>query len=219
MSSPILQLLVLAGIAIFLILRLRSVLGTREGYEKPPAPTQPHADTRSSTFEVIEGGPDPDITDHVAEDSQAARALAQMKAVEPHFNVAEFLTGARAAYEMILMGFEKGDLSEVKDFLAEDVHDSFAEVIAAREQQGLTVEAEFVGVREMTLNAAEFDPKTQTAEMTVRFLGQIIQVVRDASGDIVEGEPGKVKTLKDSWTFERKMGSDDLNWYLVATGE
>ncbi|QPM91482.1 Tim44/TimA family putative adaptor protein [Pseudooceanicola algae] len=219
MSSPILQLLVLAGIAIFLILRLKNVLGTREGFEKPPVPTQPQPDARTGTFEVITGGPDPDITDHVAEDSQAARALTQMKGLEPDFSVSEFLGGARAAYEMILMGFEKGNLEDVKGLLGEDVHESFAEVIAAREQQGLTVDAEFVGIRELTLVGAEFDPATSRAELTVRFLGQLTQVVHDSNGAVVEGEPGKVKTQRDIWTFERQMGVDDLNWQLVATGE
>ena len=109
MNSPILQLLVLAGIAIFLILRLRNVLGTRDGFEPPREMSAPVA-RRTPDFEVIEGGPDPDITDHVDEDSNAAAALAQMKSAEPSFGVNDFLGGAKGAYEMILMGFENGDM-------------------------------------------------------------------------------------------------------------
>ncbi|KAA2315456.1 Tim44 domain-containing protein [Pseudooceanicola sediminis] len=219
MNSPILQLLVLAGIAVFLILRLRNVLGTREGFEKPPVATSPQPTARSTSFEVIEGGPDPDITDHVPANSPSARAIEKMKSIEPGFSVSEFLGGARAAYEMILMGFEKGELDDVRAFLAPDVYASFAQVVDMREQQGLTVEGEFVGVKEMTLTEAVFHEDTQTAELTVRYLGQLTQVVRDANGEIVEGEPGKVKTQLDIWTFERKMGSDNVNWQLVATGE
>ena len=97
MNSPLIQLLVLAGIAIFLILRLRGVLGTREGYEKPSV-SRPDSDRRSKPeFDVIEGGPDLDITDHVSEDSAAAKALAEMKRSDPSFNVGEFLGGARGA--------------------------------------------------------------------------------------------------------------------------
>ena len=109
MSNAIIQLLVLAGIAIFLILRLKSVLGTREGFEKPSV-TPPVPDTRKARFEVIEGGPDSDISDHAAPGSDAAKALAAMKQLEPGFSVAEFLHGARSAYELILTAFEKGDL-------------------------------------------------------------------------------------------------------------
>ncbi|MBR9762022.1 MAG: Tim44 domain-containing protein [Rhodobacteraceae bacterium] len=217
---PFIQLLVLAGIAVFLILRLKNVLGTREGFEKPPVTGQPRQDAlERSGFEVIEGGPDPDITDHVAEDSPAANALAQMKRAEPDFSVSEFLGGARQAYEMILMGFERGDLAEIKPFLSDEVYDSFAEGVHAREANGLTIEADFIGLRELSLADAGFDPDTGLAELTVRYVGQLTQVVRDRSGEIVEGEPGKVKTQKDVWTFERRMGSDDLNWQLVATGE
>ena len=163
MNSPLIQLLVLAGIAVFLILRQKSVLGTRVGYEKPPVARPDGPSTSRRDFEVIEGGPDHDIVDHVDAGSNAADALARMKRVEPSFGVGEFLGGARGAYEMILMGFERGDLAEIKPFLAEDVYETFAEVVEAREQQGLTIEAEFVGVREMSLVDATFDEDTLTA--------------------------------------------------------
>ena len=218
MNTPILQLLVLAGIAVFLILRLKSVLGTRDGYE-PPRQTPGPQVSREREFEVIEGGPDPDIVDHVAEDSKAAKALMAMKAIEPHFSVGEFLQGARGAYEMILMGFEKGDLASIKPFLSEDVYDAFAQVVEQREQQGLTVEGEFVGVREMALHDAEFDATSREGEVSVRFVGELTHVVRDRAGDIVEGDERQVKRQKDIWTFARTMGSDDPNWQLVATGE
>ncbi|GGM07983.1 Tim44/TimA family putative adaptor protein [Pseudooceanicola nanhaiensis] len=219
MNSPILQLLVLAGIAVFLILRLRSVLGTREGFEKPLPPRGEAPVGRPRNFDVIEGGPDLDITDHVEEGSDAARALAQMKRVEPSFNVGEFLGGAKGAYEMILMGFESGDLAEIKPFLSDDVYASFAEVVNAREEQGIHVEAEFLGVRETALNDATYDEATSEAELTVRFTGQLTSVVRDRGGDVIEGTPGEIKTQRDVWTFARKMGSDNPNWQLVATGE
>jgi len=219
MNSPILQLLVLAGIAVFLILRLRSVLGTREGYEKPPVTHSDAPPSRPRHFDVIEGGPDHDITDHVDENSDAAKALARMKRVEPSFNVTEFLGGAKGAYEMILMGFESGDLADIKPFLSDDVYASFVEVVNAREEQGIHIEAEFVGVREVALNDATFDETTGEAELTVRFTGQLTSVVRDRGGDIIEGTPGEVKTQRDIWTFARRMGSDNPNWHLVATGE
>jgi predicted lipid-binding transport protein (Tim44 family) len=218
MNSPILQLLVLAGIAVFLILRLRSVLGTRDGFE-PPRQQQVQTERRGPEFEVIQGGPDPDIVDHVAEDSDEYAALAAMKQIEPSFGVSDFLQGARGAYEMILMGFEKGDLGSIKPFLSDEVYDAFAHVVEVREKQGLTVESEFVGVREMALHNATFDTDSREAEITVRFIGELTHVVRDRAGDIIEGDERQVKKQRDIWTFARAMGSDDPNWQLVATGE
>jgi predicted lipid-binding transport protein (Tim44 family) len=218
MNNSIIQILVLAGIAIFLILRLRSVLGTREGFEKPPAPA-PVPDARRGKFEVIEGGPDRDISDHVPEGSPAAQALAAMKLAEPSFSVSEFLRGARGAYEMILMAFERGDLAEVKPFLAADVYDAFSEVVAARKARNLTVEAEFGGIREVTLQDAEFDRKTSEGEVTIRFASELTSATRDSSGTVVEGSKTELRRQRDVWTFARIMGSNDPNWQLVATGE
>ena len=121
------QLLVLLGIAVFFVVRLRNVLGTREGFEKPPVPTPSTRNDVKRDFEVIEGGPDRDITDHVEEGSTQADALARMKGAEPSFGVSDFLSGARGAYEMIVMGFERGDLDQIKPFLAEDVYDAFVD--------------------------------------------------------------------------------------------
>lgn len=218
MNSPLLSLVVLAAIAVFLILRLRSVLGTREGFEKPPERRVTTAQTRRD-FEVIEGGADRDITDHVEDGSDAAKALAAMKGVEPSFSVEEFLGGARGAYEMILMGFENGDIEEVRGFLAEDVAEAFTSMIDQRADQGLTIDASFVGLRELTLADASFDETTRRAELTVRFLAELTSVVKDLDGDIVEGDPNEIKRQRDVWTFARSMGASDPNWSLVATGE
>lgn len=216
MNSPLIQLLVLAGIAVFLILRLRNVLGTREGFEKPPVPQTPDKSSRPD-FEVIEGGPDRDITDHVPEDSEMAADFAAMKRVEPSFSLGEFMGGARGAYEMIVMGFERGELDEIEPYLAEDVFQTFVDVVAAREDQGLSIEAEFVGVREMGVVETRFDKDTNLAEITMRFVGELTSVVKDRDGQIIEGSPTTVKRQKDSWTFARTMGSNDPNWLLVAT--
>ncbi|MBI1217072.1 MAG: Tim44/TimA family putative adaptor protein [Rhodobacteraceae bacterium] len=222
MNSAVIQLLVLAGIAIFLILRLRSVLGTRDGFERPALPAAPEAPQNSKLRVVpsrVPGAPDSDITDHVAEGSPAARALEAMKTVEPAFNVGDFLRGARGAYEMILMAFQKGDIEAVQPFLGSDVRDSFEQTIATRRAQGLTVDATFVGIRELTLDSATCDEATKVADIIVRFVAEITLVVRNAAGEVVEGSPTEIRRQKDVWTFSRRMGSTDPNWHLVATGE
>ena len=217
MDSAMLQTLVLLGIAVFLVMRLKNVLGTREGFEKPVERDAPQPAHRQNTFEVIEGGPDRDIIDHAEEGSATATALAEMKRLEPSFNVGEFIGGARSAYEWILMGFERGDLEELKPFLGSDVYESFAEVIEARHAAGLSVDEEFFGVRETQLVEAELNDGL--GEITVRFVGELTSVVKDASGEIVEGKADVIKRQKDVWTFARQMGSDNPNWQLVATGE
>lgn len=216
MESNVIQLLVLAGIAVFLILRLKNVLGTREGFEKPPLQQNEPVQSRPD-LEVIEGGPDRDITDYVEEGSDNALALAAMKRAEPGFAVADFVQGSRGAYEMIVMGFEEGKLDEIQPFLAEDVYETFVDVVAAREDQGLRIDAEFVGVRETAVQEVRFDDATNLAEVTMRFVGELTSVVRNQDGEIVEGTPNAIKRQKDSWTFARTMGRDDPNWLLVAT--
>ena len=218
MNSPMIQLLVLAGIAVFLILRLKNVLGTREGFEKPPVTDQRTSDRADGpAFEVIEGGPDLDITDHVAADSDAGIALSEMKRLEPSFGVNDFMGGAKGAYEMIVMGYENGDLAEIQPFLSNDIYESFVDGVAAREDQGLTIEANFIGVREMELVDATLDDKTKEAELTIRLVAELNSAVRDKGGDIIEGSLTDVKKQKDTWVFARIMGSDDPNWLLVST--
>lgn len=219
MNSSLIQLLVLAGIAVFLILKLRSVLGTRDGFERPAATIDDLRPGAKRNFEVIDGGPDLDITDHAEVGSKAAKALAAMKQAEPAFSVGEFLRGARGAYEMILMAFERGELDSIRPFLADEVEASFAEVIQSRDRDGKTVEASFVGLREIALVDAEFDPITRSGEITVRFVGELTSVVRNKAGEVVEGSATEVKRQRDVWTFARRMGVQDPNWQLVATGD
>lgn len=219
MNNTLIQLIVLAGIAVFLILRLRNTLGSREGYERPVERSRPTGPANGRDFEVIEGGPDRDIADHVDPDSSAGQALSQMKRLEPDFSVHEFLSGARQAYEMILMAFEGGDLETLGQFLSRDVFDSFAEVIDDRQGKGLTVNANFDGIRELSLKDAMFDAANNEAEITIRFVGELTSVVKNEEGEVVEGDPMKSKSQTDIWTFARIMGDENPNWELVATGE
>jgi len=217
MNSPVLQLLVLAGIAIFLILRLRAVLGTREGFEKP------HVEVTSKRgrpdLEVIEGGPDPDVIDYVDADSDAAAALTAMKADDRSFSVREFLRGSRGAYEMILSGFENGDLDDIKPLLSDDVFEAFADVVESRKSNGLKVNFKFIGISETTLVEAQYDKTTKQAEISIKFIAESTSAVYDSSGELIEGSPTDIKKQRDIWTFGRTMGTGDPNWFLVATGE
>ena len=220
MGSQMIQIIILAAIALFLILRLRNVLGTREGFEKPrELPGGGPVRRRERPFEVIEGGSaDPDIADFVDAETPAAEALAEMKRIDRDFSVAEFSHGARAAYEMIVMAYENGDLETLRQFLSPEVYEPFAAAIEARKEKGYTVEANFAGIREVKLMDAHLDTTSNEADITMRFVGELTSAVRDPEGRIVEGSPNEVKQQRDVWTFTRNMASDDPNWLLTGTG-
>ncbi len=219
MSSQMIQIVILAGVALFLVLQLRKVLGTRDGFE--PTKTEkpaPQSNSKARSFDVIDGGgEDHDIAHFIGVETSDGKALAAMKRVEPDFTVSNFASGAKYAYELILMAFENGDLSEVKDFLSPEVFDSFNDAIEARKAQGLQVEANFVGISKTELMEAEFDDSTRMAEITMRFSGELTSIVKDASGEVIEGDGTSVKRQRDTWTFSRGMGVDDPNWQLIAT--
>ena len=218
MSSAVVQLVIMAVIAVVLFMRLRNVLGTRDGFEPKTDTKTPERRGLPKGFEVIDGGPDRDIADHVDIDSPAGQAFARMKRVEPDFSVTEFQSGARQAYEMILMAFERDDLETLDRFLAADVYETFESVIRNRQDKGFHIDATFVGVSEMKIVDADFDERTREAEVTLRFVGELTSVVRNQQGEVVEGDPNTIKRQSDTWTFARTMGSDDPNWELVATG-
>lgn len=216
MNGSLIQILVIGAIAVFLITRLMAVLGTREGFEKPPLPQQP--ETKRPDLRVVEGGPDLDIADHAEDGSDTARALAAMKRVEPSFNISEFLGGARGAYEMILMGFEEGRIEDLRPFLSSDVFDGFQTEVDARVARGETIDATFVGISGLDLISAEFDEASKEADLTVAFRGELTSVTRNSVGEVIDGDPNKIIKQRDVWTFSRVMGASDPNWQLVATG-
>jgi len=203
-----------------LVLRLRDVLGTRDGFEKPMGPAPKTDDAAANrNFEVIDGGGvDRDIADHVDPESDAGKALLQMKRAEPGFSVSEFAHGARQAYELILMAYENGELDTLQQFLAPEVYESFSAAVFERADKGLTVDANFVGIRELKIVGAEFDPDTREGDVTVRFVGELTSVVRNPDGEVVEGDASEIKRQKDVWTFSRVMAADNPNWLLVGTG-
>ena len=105
----------------------------------------------------------------------------------------------------------------MRPFLAPAVAEAFDGVIAQRQARGITTEVQYLGTRETALQGAAFDPQTGTGEITVRFVGELIAVHRDAQGNVVEGDPKAARKQRDVWTFARRMGQDDPNWQLVAT--
>ncbi|MEM6974093.1 MAG: Tim44/TimA family putative adaptor protein [Pseudomonadota bacterium] len=217
MNTQLLELLILFAIAAFVLFRLKSVIGTRTGYE-PPERMGPGDAGGEAPMRPVEP-----VVEAAADDEslpvEAREAVRAMRVTEPDFDLPGFLGGARHAYEMILMAYEEGDKTLLTDLLAPDVYRAFEGVIDEREAEGLTVEARFIGVRDLRVVAAAYDPDTQEADVTIRFTGEMITAVRDAQNRVVEGDPNEIRRQSDVWTFSRVMGAPNPNWLLTATGD
>jgi predicted lipid-binding transport protein (Tim44 family) len=224
--------IIFLALAVFIFLRLRSVLGQRTGRERPPydpfsardavrnAPADKvvalpprAADTAAKPAEASE--PVDRWKDIAPPGSPAASGLQAIAAQDKSFDPQHFLTGARAAYEMIVTAFADGDRRALKNLLSKEVYDGFEAAIREREAQGHRAETKFVSIDACEIVGAELRGKT--AQITLRFISQLISVTRDRSGKVVDGNPEKVSDVTDVWTFARDLSSRDPNWKLVAT--
>ena len=226
--------IIFLALAVFIFLRLRSVLGQRTGSERPPydraAPnvvqrTQDNNNVVPMPGAVIDQAPlapsaDVAPTDRwkdVAEPgTPLATGLDAIAAQDSSFDPRHFISGARSAYEMIVLAFANGDRRALKDLLSSEVYDSFEAVIKDREKHEQKTETRFVSIDKAELVSA--DARDRSAQLTIRFVSQMISVTRDKTGAIVDGNPDKVADITDVWTFARDTSSRDPNWKLVGTG-
>ena len=218
------QIIVLAAVAFFLFWRLRSVLGSRQGFEKlnknvdkKTKSSKINSNSDDKIIDIKSTNIDEEIADYVDENSEQFKTLSELKKVEDGWQVSHFVSGAKLAYEEILMAFENGDLNKIKKLSSKDVFTAFKEVIDDRNQKGLQVEAIFGGVRDIRIKDVKLNKKNLEANITMVFQCDITYSIKDKNDKIIEGGPDKVKKQKDVWTFTRKMNSDIPNWYLTKT--
>ena len=218
------QIIVLAAVAFFLFWRLRSVLGSRQGFEKlnknvdeKTKSSKINSNIDDKTIDIKSTNIDEEIADYVDENSEQFKTLSELKKLEDGWQVSHFVSGAKLAYEEILMAFENGDLNKIKKLSSKDVFTAFKEVIDDRNQKGLHVEATFGGVRDIRIKDVKLNKKNSEANITMVFQCDITYSIKDKNDKIIEGGPDKVKKQKDVWTFSRKMNSDIPNWYLTKT--
>ena len=218
------QIIVLAAVAFFLFWRLRSVLGSRQGFEKlnknvdeKTKSSKTNAKSDDKIIDIKSTNIDEEIADYVDEKSEQFKTLSELKKLEDGWQVSHFVSGAKLAYEEILMAFENGDLSKIKKLSSKDVYTAFKEVIDDRNQKGLQVEAIFGGVRDIRIKDVKLNKKNLEANITMVFQSDITYSIKDKNNKIIEGGPDKLKKQKDVWTFTRKMNSDIPNWYLTKT--
>ena len=224
--------IIFLALAVFIFLRLRSVLGQRTGRERPPYdPYSAREAARTSTNDNVVALPprpaDPaaapaadvepvDRWKGIAEPgSAAAVGLDAVVAQDPSFDPRHVLTGARAAYEMIVTAYAQGDRRSLRNLLSKEVYDGFEAAIKEREGRGEKAETRFVSIDKADIAGA--DVKGKTAQVTVRFVSQLVSVTRDRDGNVIDGSSDKVTDVTDVWTFARDLSSRDPNWKLVAT--
>jgi len=213
MDSDLLITLIFAAIAVFVILKLRSVLGTRTGFEKKNEPYAP-ADNRDKVI------PLPDRRQQeapaVGEPKPAMDGgVAAIRRVDPAFDPDRFLDGAKMAFEMILVAFAKGEEKTLEPLLAPTVFESFAADIRRRKEAGETRETTLVAVRSAGLQEARLDGRE--ARVSLVIVSEQINVTRDRAGNVIDGDPKTAETVSDVWTFARDTRSRDPNWQLVET--
>jgi predicted lipid-binding transport protein (Tim44 family) len=222
-SFPFLEIVLFAMVAGFLILRLRSVLGRRTGHERRrPDPITARTAAEEARDNIVplpdRGRPrereEEEAPSSVA-DAGALAGIAQIRSADRSFEPSEFVTGARRAFEMIVEAFAKGDSNTLRPLLSDEVFAQFDGAIRAREEARQTLTTTLVGIREAEIVDAALEGRT--AQVTLRFLSEQINVTRDSEGRVVEGDPSAVTAVTDIWTFARNTASRDPNWVLVAT--
>lgn len=230
-----LSTIITIAVAVFVLLRLRSVLGKRTGYQKPddfmremktppPANDDPQdltdnvvkLPTRKKSAEAEEKNPYLEEINEIAKPrTKLNKGLKEVLEHDSTFSPKEFLSGAEMAYEMVVNAFADGDRKSLRNLLSDEVYESFSSVIADRESRDETVQFSFVGIDDANILASEM--KGSSANITVKFISQMVSATFSKDGKLVDGDENTVASVKDIWTFARDTNSRNPNWELVAT--
>ena len=155
------------------------------------------------------------VKSFAAGNSNLERALLEILQADGSFDPEHFVRGAKQAYEMIVTAFAEGNRKILKDLLSREVYDGFVSAITDRENRGEQIDQSFVGINRADIIEAEL--KNGWAQLTVKFLSQLISATRDRAGQVISGDPQRIKEVTDIWTFAREVGSRNPNWRLIAT--
>jgi len=211
------DLILFAMVAAFLVLRLRSVLGRRTGFERPPRTERlPAGQAPANAAEAEALPPAPDAVRRRIPDPQSptGQVLLRIRAIDPNFDPTAFLVGAEAAFRMIVEAFARGDRATLRDLLSEDAYAGFERAIAAREEAGETQRTEIRAIHELAIEAAEL--RGTIAELTVRIVSDQVNLTMARDGSITAGAEA-VTEITDLWTFQRDVALPDPTWKLVGT--
>lgn len=221
MESSLTAIVILALVALFIGLRLYSVLGERTGHEqpilKPADPEQAEARPAAKVAAVPAAiGPSSEADD-MAFLPTAGPGVRALLAADASFDVARFLEGAKSAYRMILESFWKGDLAAMRPYVDDHVYQTFAGAVEQRSTDGLVIDNRLIAIEQSLIAAVEME--RSLALVTVRFEADIAAVTRNAAGDVVAGSMSDAIQTRDRWTFRRDTATRDPNWLLVETDD
>jgi predicted lipid-binding transport protein (Tim44 family) len=226
-------------LAVVIILKLRSVLGRRTSddearIDRNRALERARAAGKSGSNDKVVAMPRRERPDQPSETTTAASAAEEERVrgfgggdqslgegllaifrADNSFDPDGFVKGARQAYEMIVTAFAEGNRKALKNLLSKEVFDGFAGAISDREARGEIIDQSFVGINKADLLEAEL--KNGTAQVTVKFVSELISATRDRAGAVISGDTKKIKEVVDIWTFAREVASRDPNWRLIAT--
>ncbi len=217
MPIEFLDIILIAMIAAFFAFRLYSVLGRRTGNERSPEEQVrvPEAPSKQRAEDNVVKLPERAGANSAVRSDPLARALMDIKLADRSFDETQFIEGARAAYEMIVTAFANGDRENLQPLLSNEVYRAFDRAISKREKLNQKMEFKFLGLETAKITAAEL--KDRIAEITVAFESEVIEALRDQSGELVEGESIAANHVHDVWAFARDVKARDPNWALVAT--
>jgi predicted lipid-binding transport protein (Tim44 family) len=212
-------IVILALVALFVGLRLYSVLGERTGHEQQPIlkPADPDARVEPRVSQPAAAPASPADAGDMAFVPTAGPGVRAILAADPAFDVARFLEGAQGAYRLILEAFWKGDAQTLRPHVDEHVYETFADAIEQRKKDELTLENRLVTIDQAVISEASAE--RGIAILTVRFEADIAAVTRNAEGQVVAGSLSDAVQTRDLWTFRRDISSRDPNWVLVETDE
>jgi predicted lipid-binding transport protein (Tim44 family) len=212
-------IVILALVALFIGLRLYSVLGERTGHEQQPILKPADSDARVETRPVPPSAAPPTTQDagDMAFLPMAGPGVRAILAADTTFDVARFLEGAKAAYRVVLEAFWKSDLATLRPHVDDHVYETFAGAMEQRQKEGLTLENRLVNIDQAVISEATIE--RSVAVVTVRFEADIAAVTRNANGEVVAGSLSDAVQTRDLWTFRRDTNSRDPNWLLVETDE
>ncbi|MCW3797285.1 Tim44/TimA family putative adaptor protein [Sphingomonas sp. BN140010] len=213
------SIIILALVALFIGLRLYSVLGERTGHEQQltlkPAEQDATVAPRPQPSPLIAANPaEPSGDAYLPTAGPGVRAILS---ADSSFDVARFLEGAQSAYRMILEAFWRGELDDVRGFIDPEVYATFATAVEERNTAGHRLDNRLVAIEHSVIAAAALDRSVAT--VTVRFEADIAAVTRDAAGEVVAGSLSDAVQTRDKWTFRRDLASRDPNWILIETDE
>jgi predicted lipid-binding transport protein (Tim44 family) len=229
-------------LAVVIFLKLRSVLGRRTGHEQSrferykaqqeasqrngklgsqdkvvtlPRREREDADVRPPAERQAEADGEQRVKEYAAGNGEITKGLVDIVRTDASFDPNHFLQGARVAYEIIVTAFAEGNRRTLKDLLSPEVYEGFSAAIADREARGEQIDQSFVGIKSAEVVEAEL--KAGIAQITVKFVSELISATRDRAGVVIAGDPKRIKEVTDIWIFAREIASRDPNWKLVAT--